>query len=328
MNNMRREEFDSLDEAFISIINLLLNHGISSAPRDLPTIEVSPFSFSITNPRRRYVSVPIRRWSIAYAIAEFAWHLRASESVEEIAFYAPRWRKIARGSSTISGSSYGARVFGQLNGRPSQWEQALALLRQDGASRRAVLHFSAINSDPLDSDADIACALSLQLMLRDGRLDAICTMRSNDAILGMPYDVFLFTLIQEMAATALGCELGRYHHQVGSLHLYQSQFALAERIACSRFQIAEPMAPMDDLQYARVLVDGEANCRTSAYQVSQSTTDGGYWADLLEVIQRWTEARNDQGYLTTPRSLRDPVLNALYAQWASSRTGESGIAAS
>jgi thymidylate synthase len=319
MSHQFAREFASLDEAFLAVMDLLLRQGTSSAPRDLPTREVAPFTFSISNPRRRFVSIPERKWSIAYAIAEFAWHLRGADSVDEIAFYAPRWRTIARGKSKITGSCYGARVFAPPHSGPSQWETMLALLRRDVASRRAVLHFSEPNANPLDSDADIACALSLQLILRNDRLDAICTMRSNDAVLGMPYDVFLFTMMQEMAATALGCELGRYHHQVGSLHLYESQIAVAERVVGSRPAVIESMTPMSDLHDAAKLLEGEARSRLGVDRLPGSFEDSGYWTDLLEVIESWTKRREGATIDAAPPKLRDPVLDALFAQWRSTQ---------
>jgi len=45
-------------------------------------------------------------------------------------------------------------------------------------------------------------------------------MRSNDAWLGLPYDVFCFTTLQKIVAAALGIECDWYQHQVGSMHLY------------------------------------------------------------------------------------------------------------
>ena len=46
------------------------------------------------------------------------------------------------------------------------------------------------------------------------------SMRSNDAYLGLPHDVFSFTMFQEIVARMLGVEMGDYTHFAGSLHLY------------------------------------------------------------------------------------------------------------
>src|SRR5206468_2212365 len=77
---------------------------------------------------------------------------------------------------------------------------------------------------------DAACATSLQFLLRDGVLDAVLTMRSNDAVWGMPYDIFLFTFLQELMALELGVGLGAYHHFASSLHIYERHVALARRV--------------------------------------------------------------------------------------------------
>ena len=54
-------------------------------------------------------------------------------------------------------------------------------------------------------------------------------MRSNDVYLGLPHDVFSFTMIQEIVARLLGVEMGDYTHFAGSLHLYDEH---ADDAAC------------------------------------------------------------------------------------------------
>jgi thymidylate synthase len=53
-------------------------------------------------------------------------------------------------------------------------------------------------------------------------------MRSNDVWLGMPYDVFCFTGIQMLMAGTIGCQLGTYTHNVGSMHLYDKNAKAVE----------------------------------------------------------------------------------------------------
>ena len=104
------------------------------------------------------------------------------------------------------------------------------LLRSDRATRRAVLYFNdALSHLALDCP-DAACATSLQFLIRAGALDAVVCMRSNDVIWGLPYDVFLFTFLQEMMAVELDVEVGVYHHFAASLHLYSRQRSLASRV--------------------------------------------------------------------------------------------------
>ena len=54
-------------------------------------------------------------------------------------------------------------------------------------------------------------------------------MRSNDAWLGFPYDVFTFTTIQKILANCLGLRAGRYVHLVGSFHIYVSDLPKLDR---------------------------------------------------------------------------------------------------
>ena len=59
------------------------------------------------------------------------------------------------------------------------------------------------------------------LKVRDGKLEWSQIMRSNDVLLGMPYNFVQFTGLQEILAGWLGLELGSYNHYSDSLHLYQ-----------------------------------------------------------------------------------------------------------
>jgi thymidylate synthase len=79
-------------------------------------------------------------------------------------------------------------------------------------------------------------------------------MRSNDTYLGLPHDVFEFTMLQELVARSVGVEPGICRHMVGSLHLYDVDFTGAHRFLEEGFQstkLVMPAMPMRD-QWASV----------------------------------------------------------------------------
>src|SRR5690606_15442205 len=48
--------------------------------------------------------------------------------------------------------------------------------------------------------------------------------------IGMPYDLFFYTVLHELVAGWLGAELGDFHHHVGSLHIYENHLDQAEEL--------------------------------------------------------------------------------------------------
>jgi thymidylate synthase len=281
--------FESLDEVQTWVLSSLLDHGSPVTSRGMPTLELFPVSFTLTHPRRRCITNPERRWNLPLAIGEFCWHATGSNDVRFIEYYAPRWREFTDGIA-ILGSCYGHHIFSRKDGQPSQWERLVRLLRTERHSRRAVLQLFTPEAG-LDPDTkDAPCTCSVQFMIRDDRLHAIVYMRSNDSIWGLPYDVFLFTMLQELLAGELGAELGSYHHLVGSLHLYRRHFELAKRIVSSRASFAYEMPSIEAHHELPTFLKMESLMRAN---IPMSTEIGAlhpYWKDLLHVL-RWHSQR-------------------------------------
>jgi len=222
--------FSSSNHVQLALCCSLMKHGLDAKPRGLATKELLGASFVITQPRNRLTTIPGRGWNASLAVAELAWNLRAEQSVEPLAFYVPRWRAFADEHGQLRGSCYGASIFQQTSQAPSQWQQVRALLRDDPQSRRAVLSLRR-ERDVSAPTNDLSCTNTIQFIAREGRLHAFVNMRSNDVIWGVPYDVFLFSTLQELMALELHLDLGHYHHYASSMHVYQRHFKLAKSIA-------------------------------------------------------------------------------------------------
>jgi len=89
---------------------------------------------------------------------------------------------------------------------------------------------------------DIPCTLSFQFLVREGRLHVVQCMRSSDAWLGYPYDVFnasmlagyvMLLLRKRKARRRDGLRLGTHTMHVGSSHVYETNYELVRQLLAS-----------------------------------------------------------------------------------------------
>ncbi len=278
--------FDSIDAIQRWAFDKLLNHGHSSAPRGIRTQEVLGYTFTLTRPRARVIQAPARRWSFPLAIGEFCWHISASNDVRSLEYYAPRWQKFAAKDQTIRGSCYGRRIFYPDASGNSRWEKLIDLLEHDPSSRRGVIDLC--DSHVLSPDElDVSCTSTLQMLAREGRLHLIVQMRSNDVVWGLPYDIFLFTMLQEMLALRLGLGLGVYIHSVGSLHLYEKHFKLAENVLSDPPPNTIEMPKMTSISSLNSFIEAERKIRRGDPRPPLDL----YWETLALALEDFSKSR-------------------------------------
>lgn len=214
---------ENADQVFLQTLKLLHDHGDESSPRGLKIRELVNFSFKLTNPRKRMITLPMRRMSLPYAFGEWLWYLTGSNDMETMAYYGSNMKNFSDDGVTLN-SAYGYRIFGKHKMTPfDQWQFVVDKLREDKDSRQAIIHLHTPNNQPTK---DEVCTLTLQFMIRNEKLDMIVNMRSNDLVWGLTYDLFNFTMIQELIANELDVEVGNYYHNAGSMHIYENYFHL------------------------------------------------------------------------------------------------------
>ena len=290
---LNNSEFECLDDVYLYLLKSLITTGEIVSPRGEPTREKLVVSFKIADPRRRYISIPSRRWSLVYALAELSWHLRGGTSVDDISWYAPFWKTVVPQNSQIIESAYGFKIFGRSEGQNSQWEMVKDLLIVDPGSRRAVLYFGSQDISGAIGALDYSCTLSLQFFIRGDKLHAHCVMRSNDIMLGLPYDIFLFTVLQELMATSLGVGLGCYYHSIGSLHLYDRDLESAERIVKDSPSVVEPMPEIKGFFGVEILHEIEIKSKFSGY-ISENqdlSHSNAFWWQASKILESANHAR-------------------------------------
>lgn len=302
--------FASMDEVQHWVLTTLLDGGHRVAPRHEPTLERLGVVFTLRNPRRRCILNAARRWSLPLAVGEFCWHVAGSHDATFLSYYARRWADFAVADSTIQGSCYGYKAFA---GRPSRWDRLVNLLRFDPETRRAVLVFQDPDGMFDTHSVDVACASTLQFLIRNERLHAVCNMRSNDAIWGLPYDVFLFTMLQELLACQLGLELGEYHHCAGSLHVYERHIELSRRILAGVTDAHFEMPAMQACEQLTMFLQGESSIRTGSANDDTYLSLDPYWRELLAVLSWFRHAKHE----SASESTVPPPMGFRYQQFLS-----------
>lgn len=250
----------SVDELLVGVIVDLLRRGSSVAPRGQETLELQGYAFRLTNPRARRVGVRARRWSEAIAVGELCWHMSGSDSAAFISYYARRWQSFSDDGTRIAGSCYGRKIFGETRDVGSQWTRVRRELQRDPASRRAIIGL--LDTSFADDAKDVACMNTIQFLIRDGRLNCVVYMRSNDVIWGLCYDVFVVTMLQERLACELHLPQGWYQQVCGSIHLYHDHMAMAEAIRQEEVQ-QDPvsMPEMDHVEAIPAFLEAERALR-------------------------------------------------------------------
>ena len=133
--------------------------------------------------------------------------------------YIPRYREESEDGGISVYGGYGPRLLHQRGN--NQIQNVITLLRERPTSRRAVIQI--LNAEDIgDNHSEIPCTTALQFFVRNACVHLIASMRSNDAFIGFPHDVFCFTMLQEIVARAIDLEVGSYRHFVGSMHLYDT----------------------------------------------------------------------------------------------------------
>jgi len=226
-------------ELYRAVMAELLTTGAHSMPRGKPTREVLAAHLTLTNPHRNIITQDERRLNYPFMVAEWLFIMTGANNASWLTKFNTNIGAFADRSSIMStfAGAYGPKVVDQL-------PYVIETLMKDPDSRQAVI--TIWRERPRES-LDIPCTVSMQFFIRADQLHCITYMRSNDVWLGLPYDLFNFTQIQRTVAHLLGRHVGRYHHMVGSLHLYETDVERAQVIAQEEPTYVATQAPFEHL---------------------------------------------------------------------------------
>ena len=169
-----------------------------------------------------------------YIRREIEWYESQSLYVDDIPGETPKiWKDVADRNGKIN-SNYGYLIYSSTNGY--QYGSALDALIKDPDTRRAIMIYTRPSMQSeynLYGKSDFICTNTVQYLIRDDKLHAIVSMRSNDVIFGYRNDWawqkhVLNNLTEDINKHRydVTIEPGDIMWQTGSLHVYERHFNL------------------------------------------------------------------------------------------------------
>ena len=242
-----------------------------------------------------------RGWNPAFALVEAAWIIAGRKDVKTLAEFIGAFGRYSDDGQTLHGA-YGDRLrhfFGR-----DQIEHAIEELTEHPSSRRVVLSLYAPIDLGLDSK-DIPCNTQVALRRVKERLEMTVFNRSNDLWLGVPYNWFVFRVLQYMIADRLGILCGTQRHVSSCLHLYEVNVAAASRVVVGNREadLDREESKLAGLDVRGLLRDATALADLSFDLLSSS--------QLVNFFRRYRSYRSANTNGSEPLAARDVLITSL-----------------
>lgn len=221
---------NTMNVVWHSLLNKVLAEGAEVSPRGKFTLEVPQNTIEV-NMRYPVLVSPSRKLSYKFMAAEAYWILSGDNRVSTIAPYNKNIVQFSDDGETFFGA-YGPRIKSQL-------DYVVNKLMLDSDTRQAGL--TIWNENP-GQTKDYPCTIAMWFQIRNRMLNCHVFMRSSDIWLGIPYDVFNFSMLAHLICCHINerCGLQAYVSP-GTLYITAaSQHIYAENIDRARSILAEP----------------------------------------------------------------------------------------
>jgi thymidylate synthase len=235
-------DMESFDNYWRTQLGRTLLIGREVEPRGKLTKELLHQSLEI-DMRRPVLRNPERKLDYRFMAAEAFWILSGDSRVETIAPFNSKISQFSDDGKSFFGA-YGPKIMGQM-------PYVIDKLIEDRVSRQAVLTIWRECPPPLTKD--VPCTVAMCFTLRESKINVHVFMRSSDLWLGLPYDVFNFSMVGHYVCAQLNSERfvgtirgrispGALYLTAVSSHLYEPNWEGAARCA-DAFVPGQPATP-------------------------------------------------------------------------------------
>lgn len=285
------------------------------------TYEILDANLLADKPRDRLSFDPARRMNLAFGIAEFLTLLSGNDSLAIMQQFVKGYNAYSTDGRIVDGS-YARRIQPAQGKSQNQIYRVIEMLTENPDSRQAVVTFYNFLDLWGAGGKNTPCTLTAQFLLRNNVLHMIVNMRSNDVWKGLTYDLFSFTMLHEFVAYNLNAGLGIYHHNAGSLHIYEADLPQITQLTDPDGPIMLPMPKTaelgGDIQELSGLLTAMVDIEYHPYHWERALNTQ-YARDLLNVLLFHKAYRRHDTHIMRLcwDSVSDPAIRKVLSLWLS-----------
>jgi thymidylate synthase len=225
-----------VDIQYKELIQKILDAGQETPNRtDTNTIHVCAERIKV-DISTHLACITLKQMAVKTVIRELIWFLRGSTNALELAamgchiwdanttrdaldIYGLHNREVGE-----AGPIYGAQWRGHASvsaygtDKRDQLADAIHTLRTDPTSRRIIIQ--SWNVGELHLMALPPCHFCIQFLVWNGRLQTIVTQRSADVFLGVPFNLFSYSILAHLVGAVTGLPAGELTINFGDAHIY------------------------------------------------------------------------------------------------------------
>ncbi len=226
----------TFDTIYQNIIGKIMREGVEELnERTGHKIKILPgVNFQIDVEKDGFPILTLRKNPIKSPIAEQVWFLTGEKNTNFLRKYTKMWDEFTEADGTIT-SAYGYRWrhhFGR-----DQIDQLIKHLTEEPHSRQGVVITWDASDDGLYGKGlkatykkNAPCPFAFTANIIGGRLCLHNIVRSNDMMLGCPFDTFGFCLLMYALAQKLEVRPGIYTHTISNAHIYDTHYEGAREL--------------------------------------------------------------------------------------------------
>lgn len=185
------------------------------------TLELQGYSFTVLDTNDKDQMILDRGLNLEWCYEDFKERTNEEKDINPGKAYKLRdeWEEFVHGGKFAY--TYNERIRRQIR-------TTADVLKFDPNSRQAVITVYEGEKDHAvrGGQKRVPCSMYYQFMVREGKLDVIYTMRSNDFMVHFPYDIWMAAALRDLIAERISTdediiEPGKLIYFSGSLHAYQ-----------------------------------------------------------------------------------------------------------